>query len=513
MLLLASGLGLVGQLLFYGKLLGINAVIAAALFLALAWSLRERRIAGVDAWMPAAALLFAAFLAIRTDPAVVTFDALVALGLALASVGAMSGARLTTLPLGRAVHEVGAIAVAGLYRAVPLFARARRERSMLGGRYAGAAAYLGGAALAVPFLAAFALLFSSADAVFARWAEDLLDPQTIREAPGRLALAALVAWITAGTLTLLAREPRATSPTARHRPVRAETATSLLVAIDLLFAVFVALQVAYLFGGRDTIDAAGISYSAYARRGFFELVGAAIVVVGLLFTLDLVAVRTRIVVAAGLALLALTAVVLVSAAYRLDLYQVAYGWSELRLYALAAIVFLGVALAIVGVAIVARRMDQALQPIAMAAFAVALGVNLAAPSAFIAGANLDRATEPQDPSANAALRSDLLYLVSLGDGAVPEIVGRLPALPERERFCLETLLRWRIRGRDLDRPDPWQSWNVDRERARQTLLAIRDELYAPLVLGRDDHAFRPERRIEMRYRAECTAPTTARPDR
>ena len=35
------------------------------------------------------------------------------------------------------------------------------------------------------------------------------------------------------------------------------------------------LQVAYLFGGLDTLDAAGITYAQYARRGFFELVAAA----------------------------------------------------------------------------------------------------------------------------------------------------------------------------------------------------------------------------------------------
>ena len=38
---------------------------------------------------------------------------------------------------------------------------------------------------------------------------------------------------------------------------------------------FVGLQVAYLFGGLDTLVAAGMTYSDYARRGFFELVAAA----------------------------------------------------------------------------------------------------------------------------------------------------------------------------------------------------------------------------------------------
>ena len=134
---------------------------------------------------------------------------------------------------------------------------------------------------------------------------------------------------------------------------------------------------------------------------------------------------------------------------------------------------------------------------------VAVAVNAAAPSAFVARANLDRVIHPGDLPADAETRPDLLYLIRLGDGAVPDIVDRVLSLPERERFCLETLLRWRMGWRDLDRADPWQSWNVDRERARRALLAIRDELYAPLVRPRDDHAFRTEARLEARYREDC----------
>ena len=42
-----------------------------------------------------------------------------------------------------------------------------------------------------------------------------------------------------------------------------------------IVGLFVGLQIAYLFGGLDTLVAAGMTYSDYARRGFFELVAAA----------------------------------------------------------------------------------------------------------------------------------------------------------------------------------------------------------------------------------------------
>src|SRR4029079_13270344 len=49
-------------------------------------------------------------------------------------------------------------------------------------------------------------------------------------------------------------------------------ALTVLVAIDALFALFVGLQLAYLFGGLDTMAAGGITYASYARRGLFSLV-------------------------------------------------------------------------------------------------------------------------------------------------------------------------------------------------------------------------------------------------
>ena len=45
-----------------------------------------------------------------------------------------------------------------------------------------------------------------------------------------------------------------------------------LASLDLLFALFVAVQIRYLFGGDAGLRLTGLSYAEYARRGFFELV-------------------------------------------------------------------------------------------------------------------------------------------------------------------------------------------------------------------------------------------------
>ena len=104
-------------------------------------------------------------------------------------------------------------------------------------------------------------------------------------------------------------------PPARIRGViGVDAAVVLLACVDLLFAAFVALQIGYLFGGRDTMDAAGLPYSAYARRGFFELIGAASLVGALLFGVGLHGrARSLLTTALGAALVGLTLAVLASA--------------------------------------------------------------------------------------------------------------------------------------------------------------------------------------------------------
>jgi hypothetical protein len=472
--LAAAAFGLVAQYLFARERAGLNVVVATALFLAVAWRLRAfgRDPSVRDAWLPAGALAFAAFCAVRVDAPLVVFDALAALALSIGSVLALRGTRVTGLALRPLVAETCALGLALASRSAGTLAVAAPVlRSLAPPRSSRAAGYAAGLALAIPFLLLFGGLFSSADAVFQRTAKDLFELEPLRELlkdlPARVVLAAAAAWLAGGALASLDDRPEPRE--VRGAPLLgADVATGMLLAIDALFAFFVALQLAYLFGGRDTLDAAGIAYSAYARRGFFELVSVAGIVGALLFGLDLaVRARGRAYVAAALVLVALTSVVVASAAMRMDLYQRAYGWTELRLYASAAIAYLGLALLILAWAVARGRMAIALQRLAIAGLVVALGVNALGPADVVAGANIARFVDPAPLPEDAYRDIDLGYLISLGDGAIPALVHGLPLLPERERARLDDLLRFVAERRPA--PGGWQSWSLDRERAGELL--------------------------------------------
>jgi hypothetical protein len=359
-----------------------------------------------------------------------------------------------------------------------------------------------GLLIAIPVLFVFASLFSSADVAFDRLMSRLFTWQVdLGEVPIRLSVAFLIAWAVAGLLAVAsgalgpasdgrtpAVEPRAQSlgaaaiglpdpdgSVAFGPPVRlgAIESATILVAVDVLFAIFVLLQVAYLFGGQDTLAATGLPYAQYARSGFFELVWVAVLAGGLLATVHAVAARrNRVLVGAGLALAGLTAVVLASALLRLRIYQEAYGWTELRFYVLATIVWLAIGIVVTAVLLARDRMGWLLHGLAIAAVAVLVGMNLVGPSRLIAEQNVARVLDPSLVPSDGMTGLDVSYALRLGDDAIPALIAALPALApdDRSELTLRLLMR-RDALREAGATD-WPSWNLGREAARAALAKL-----------------------------------------
>src|SRR6267143_4538624 len=485
LLSLALLFGLLAQSLFYRSALGLNVGIASFVVLAVAYRLRPSgaRIDGLDRWIAPAAVIFAVLPALRVDPMLLLFDIPAAFVLVTMSAVSFAGVPLTRraadilVILGLVV--VGRIVSGGalLLAALPDLGRPLARRT--GGRIGSIGV---GIALAFPFLLVFAFLFASADAVFSSAVTNLFDFRkwSIGELIARVLLAATFAWIGGGIFLLAGRgADTAMSPVLpRLRGLLSSTAgATTLLAVDALFVFFVALQIAYLFGGVDTLNATGLTYSEYGRRGFFELIAVAVVAGGLVYSVELVvARRSRIYVAAALALVVATVIVVISAAYRMQLYQLAYGWTEQRFYALAGIGWLGAGCVVAAILIWRNETRWLVHGAGLLALAVALAVNLIGPSGFVARQDLERIVDPRGLPDDARRTLDAYYLGSLGDGAVPTLVEYLPRLGASDRQLLGSALRtYSFERRDLS-VGPWQSLNVDRERAREALLGVADEL-------------------------------------
>jgi Domain of unknown function (DUF4173) len=325
-------------------------------------------------------------------------------------------------------------------------------------------------------------LFSAADAVFARLVDDLVSVELdLGTVPGRALLTLAIAWVTAGGLALAAsRSPRVAAAGAPDGAwtwrLGTTEAVTVLVVVDLLFVAFVVLQGAYLFGGRDTMAAAGLTYSEYARRGFLELVVVAVLAGGLVVTLERLARgRARALVAAGIGLTLLTGAVLVSAGLRLRLYQEAYGWTELRFYVIATIALMAIVLVALTVMLLTDRVRWLGHVVIVSGLVVGFALNVIGPVRFITEQNVARVLDPSLVPEHGWSGIDTAYAVSLSDDRVPDLARALPALEAQDGTFLRRELRHRLS--EL-RTEPGlsapQAWNLGRERARAALEAAEE---------------------------------------
>jgi hypothetical protein len=384
-------------------------------------------------------------------------------------------------------------------------------RSGAGGSFSRSTRQLGrfaplarGTVIAVPVVAGFSLLLGSADAVFGHALDDALRfPLDLDEAArralfsilaagfvaGPLAIAAggagVVSWLGFGAAPPIAGPPGASEPGSAAAPVadvmsartsRRAGATEALVvvaAVDVLFALFAVVQVVYLFGGADTLAAIGMTYSDYARQGYFQLVVVVALAGLLLLGAHEVVGRTRPFLLAALTLLSLTAVILASAAIRMSLYQGAYGWTELRFFVGASIAWLGISVFLAAGLLVRDRMRWLPHGLAMSAVAMTLAVSALGPQAFVIHQNLARVLDPSLVAPGGQAGIDLDYGMTLGDDAIPDLVAALQVVPPADGSTL--LRQLQMRRDDLEGEaagvNPL-SWNLARERALEALAHL-----------------------------------------
>jgi hypothetical protein len=241
-----------------------------------------------------------------------------------------------------------------------------------------------------------------------------------------------------------------------------EVATAL-AAVNLLFLVFVLVQFRYLFGGDALVQVTpGLTYSDYARRGFFELVFAVALVVPVLLAADWLLARRGprdVVVFRALAgvQIGLVLAIAASALQRLRLYYDSYGLTESRFYAMVLLVWMGAMLFWLAATVLRGRRDAfAFGALASGLATVAL-LFVVNPDAIVARTNVARMA-----SADAPAGFDVAYATTLSADAVPVLIDALGALPP-ELQC--PLARHMLRRWPPDRDRSIRNWNWSAARA------------------------------------------------
>jgi hypothetical protein len=465
-------LGLIFNLLFYGRAVGISLFlfvlvsVVALFWLGQSKGIRPKR---RNLWLLGPLLVVARMVSVRANPFLSFF--------------------LRSLGLADYPAVLAGVAGHSLIQATPIVRNGVDFSIAWNYGYRGVLPAVRGFLLAIPILLLFTLLLISADTVFASYVNTALHlpilPKTL-ELVWRTILITGTAWLLAGVLSyalLRGHSPeqeslpsRVISYTRKHVSLGNIEAFTILTAINLLFLSFVWIQFAYLFGGRANIRLDGFTYAEYARRGFFELVAVSFLTLALILSLNSVTRRTRsrhtlTFNSLSSLMVALVLVMLVSAFQRLQLYEMAFGYTQIRLYVHVFIVWLGVVFIWFLIVLwwpwrnVPWRNSSdriivdtgTVNRFAIGAFVAVLGflitLNIINPDAFIANQNLNRyyQTGKLDPS----------YLASLSADAIPEIIGSLAHVRQEERLILcQGLGDWASDKDVLSRRQTWPSFHL-----------------------------------------------------
>lgn len=322
-----------------------------------------------------------------------------------------------------------------------------------------------GSLLAAVVVAVLGSLLATADPILAALRDGVTEVLEALASLPRFGFFAALLIGALGAAGSAARAAGAPAPAPRTATARWSDVERLipLGAAAGLFAVFLALQVSYLFGDPPALAGSGIGFAEYARRGFGELTVAAMLATGLVLALErgrIPGAREAAVRALELALVAELELLLLSAFRRVWLYEQAYGFTTARLYAQAYMVVMAAALALLAGELM-RGLDgsRLLRRAGAAAAAAMLALALWNHEAWIVRWNLERHAETG--------RLDAEYLVSrLSPNAVPAIVAALPRAPAalgdrlRERYATARIASCR-----------WFEWNLRQRPAIDALAA------------------------------------------
>jgi hypothetical protein len=467
-LLSALGLGVCAEVLFDGPALGVSFPLFVVLLLAALLGLGGRegwQRARPNAWLLVPLLFFSGMVLVRASPFLTVLNVLASGFLLLLVTHFWAAGRVERLGL----WSYPFTALGTFFRAVllpPGVVRSEVDLSAARRQVPKLMPVVRGALLAMPVLFIFTALLVSADAVFEDAVARVLafsPGLTFLDTVGRLVFVGGSAFGVLGLLAHAQRRRRGGVEAGETEVVPAEArlgfteCLTLVGLVDLLFLGFAAIQLAFLFGEAQ-LPAKFISYSEYARRGFFELLAVSVMTLGLSLALarwtrlrsegQVSAFRVACSVMVGLVL-----VILASAMKRMALYESAYGYTHLRVYTHVFMV------ALAGV-LVWRAVTLWWRPerFAIGAFAGALGflavLNVLNPDAFIARGNLTRAAD--------GYALDEWYMVSLSEDAAPELSVYLAQSPgsvfarnAQDMFCRFT----------EPMPGGWPAFHLARHRA------------------------------------------------
>lgn len=471
----AFAIGLLFDYLLYGKMPGTGFtlfVVAVVIGTAVIARFAHKRLSRTTWRYAMLAVVFAAGVSWRASYELAFMNAALSLFLLLLAVSEEIGDKVRRFAIEKYFSLVW-LPFYFLGNIVMFFGAVFSQRN--GERTGKARAVIRGILLALPIIVLFTLLFSSADLVFQKYVKDIVNIKISGETLVRSFLVLFAALGFSGAAWFMfnrVRKVEQPSVDVRRTSIGSTEVGILLGSVNLLFLLFIIVQLTYLFGGKSNVVGQGFTFAEYARRGFFELVCVAVISWLVVWALD----RTlangegkvqRMARLLSAALIVQVFAIMSSAFMRLALYEQAYGFTTLRFYSHAFTVWLAVAFMLLLYKLfVHHREDRLAFSILVIALAFAGAVNVFDPDAFIAKQNIERYSTTG--------KVDVFYLDQLSPDAV---TAMMPMLEVEDVVVANTAAgRFFWKMDRLDRTSRWQSYNVGRRQALKLLQSKRQLL-------------------------------------
>lgn len=336
-----------------------------------------------------------------------------------------------------------------------------------------------GLLISIPVALILIGLLSSADEIFALWVGKIIDALNIsilRIICDIILIALTMLYVMPLVVTLRSGYHKSYEKKEFNRPIDAIIITTVLFAVSVIYLVFVAVQIRYLFAPMFLISTPvpnGLSYAEYCRRGFFELVSV-IAVTTLVIALTCMLTRFndsgKLPVYTKVALLLITVsdfVMIISAALRVYIYVMEYNMTVARLNAAVLIAFMGICLVAMAFKIIFEKLQVSavIGGVAIVMLALYSVVDI---DGFVARYNVDKYLE--NPT---SCEIDIDYFSKETSVAVvPQLERLMENAPDEEvRSDAECAIARIARRADLFEGDNEHlgRWTLDRQRAKNII--------------------------------------------
>lgn len=293
---------------------------------------------------------------------------------------------------------------------------------------------LKGIFISIPLVIVLLMLLSGADEVFSYYLSNIWDYINIKNILDfivRAIIAVAVMFLVYGlNYTLSSTKVKKVNNKSLKRTFNSTTIITVLISIILVYLVFTKIQVSYLYLNKEL--PAGVTFSDYARNGFFQLVFLVVINLIMIISIKMKTIvnssKTNSILNIGYSIITVLTINMgVAAIYKMNLYIGEFGYTRLRILVQAFTVFLCIALLFLLIFIWKEK--TLFKPIAITAMVIYLALNYCNIDNFIAKENIKLISAREE--------IDLWYISSLSLDAKDAInEGRKNGLISMEYYNL-----------------------------------------------------------------------------